>query len=183
VFDDELTLRLGEHTFHCLNVPGHTAEQTAVHVPEEGVVFTGDNVFGHVKTFIQEGDPWEWLAALERIDVLDFDVLIPGHGEPCGHSGLGEQADVIRRWIEAVTELIEKGLDEAEAIAAAPGLVATIDPYPIGQRQFMNSDRVVTNTMRNVYRRVRGRLTGEYPVVDEAAEQQSMVEYLKGLRT
>ena len=25
--------------------PGHTAPQTSVHVPEEGVVFTGDNVF------------------------------------------------------------------------------------------------------------------------------------------
>jgi len=81
LFTDELTLRLGNHTFRCLHHPGHTPPQTSVYVPEEGVVFTGDNVFCRVKTFIQEADPWEWLESLKKIDALDVQVIVPGHGE------------------------------------------------------------------------------------------------------
>ena len=43
VFTGDLTLRVGDHTFHCLWTPGHTPGQLAVHVPEERVVFTGDS--------------------------------------------------------------------------------------------------------------------------------------------
>ena len=43
-FSQELTLYVGDHTFRLIRMPGHTASQTAVYVPEERVVFTGDNV-------------------------------------------------------------------------------------------------------------------------------------------
>src|SRR5947209_1200311 len=101
-FTDALTLHLGNHTVEILHIPGHTAPQTAVHLPEEGVVFTGDNIFHKVKTFIQEADPWEWLDALDRIGQIDAAVIVPGHGEPCDRSYLKEQAETIRAWIGAV---------------------------------------------------------------------------------
>jgi cyclase len=82
-FTDELTLNLGDHAVSCIHMPGHTKPQTSVYVPEEGVVFTGDNIFCRCKTFIHEADPWEWLAALEHIAGLDVEVIVPGHGEPC----------------------------------------------------------------------------------------------------
>jgi hypothetical protein len=34
-------------------------------------VFTGDNIFFHCKTFVQEADPWQWLKALDDIRALD----------------------------------------------------------------------------------------------------------------
>ena len=42
-FTDSLTLHVGNHTFNIIHMPGHTAPQTSVLVPEEGVVFTGDH--------------------------------------------------------------------------------------------------------------------------------------------
>ena len=62
-FTDTLTLNAGNHTFNIIHHPGHTAPQTSVHVPEEGVVFTGDNVFHKCRSWLQECDPWEWLDA------------------------------------------------------------------------------------------------------------------------
>jgi cyclase len=41
---ERLTLYVGKHTFQLVNLPGHTAYQVPVYVPEEGVVFTSDNV-------------------------------------------------------------------------------------------------------------------------------------------
>ena len=152
-FTHELTLHLGSHTFHLLHLPGHTSCQTAVHVPEERVVFTGDNIFCRSKTFVQEADPWEWLASLERIRDLDVDTIVPGHGEPCDRSYIPEQAEILQRWIEAVERLVDRGLTEEEA-AREPLDVGRIDPYPLAQRIFevwKDLDRV---NVRNLYRQI-----------------------------
>jgi cyclase len=150
-FTDELTLHLGRHTIRCLHIPGHTAPQTAIHLPEEGVLFTGDNIFHRVKTFIQEADPWEWLAALRRIGEIDAEVIVPGHGEPCDRGYLAEQAAIIEAWIGAVEEFVRRGLTEEDALKEpAP----KVDPYPIGQRLFALSDRVDAMNVSNLYRRI-----------------------------
>ena len=160
-FTDELTLRVGDHTIQCLHIPGHTAPQTAVYLPEEGVVFTGDNVFHRVKTFIQEADPWEWLAALQRIGELDAAVIVPGHGEPCDRTYLRTQAEIIERWIGAVEEFVRRGLTEEEALQQ-PAPAA--DPYPIGQRLFPRSAAVDGMNVSNLYRRIVARQSAPRPV-------------------
>ncbi|HZQ38696.1 MAG TPA: MBL fold metallo-hydrolase [Dehalococcoidia bacterium] len=150
-FDSELTLQLGGQTIRCLHIPGHTPPQTAVFLPDDGVVFTGDNVFHKVKTFIQEADPWEWLAALKRIAALGAETIVPGHGEPCDNSYLPRQAQIIEGWIGAVEEFVRRGMSEDEALQQpAP----RVDPYPIGQRLFPISERVDAWNVSNLYRRI-----------------------------
>ena len=80
VFTGDLTLRVGDHTFHCLWTPGHTPGQLAVHVPEERVVFTGDTIFSECQTWLMTSNVDQWIEALERIRQLDVDHLVPGHG-------------------------------------------------------------------------------------------------------
>src|SRR5581483_6814202 len=104
VFEKEFTLEVGKYTFHCIHMPGHTGPQTSVFVPEEGVVFTGDNIFHKCKTYIQEGNPWEWLAALEEIATLDVEVIVPGHGEACDKTYLKTQAEILRNWMALVDD-------------------------------------------------------------------------------
>jgi cyclase len=149
-FADELTLHVGSHTFHCIHLPGHTKPQTAVHVPEEGVLFTGDNVFCRCKTFIQEGDPWEWLAALERIERLDVEVIVPGHGEPCGPGYVREQAQVLESWLGVVERFVDRGLTGDEAVRE-PLDMPRIDPYPLAQRLFRTFPHLDALNVRNLY--------------------------------
>jgi cyclase len=153
-FQERLTLQVGEHTFECLHVPGHTAEQIVVHVPAEGVVFTGDNVFYHVKTWCQEGDPWQWMEALQAISALDFETLVPGHGEVCGKSYLAEQADILRRWVEVIGEYVDKGMTEDEVAAQPIDFQGLIDPYRTAQRQWEMMDRCNDHCLRNVYKKI-----------------------------
>lgn len=153
LFDSEMTLQVGKHTFQIVHMPGHTKPQTSVIVPEEGVVFTGDNVFHQCKTFIQEGDPWEWLAALNQLAALDVETIVPGHGEVCGKAYLKEQAEIIRNWIELVEEFVRKGMTEEEALKQ-PLEVTKLDPYPIGQRLFPISDRLNGMNISNIYKQV-----------------------------
>ncbi len=159
-FSDELTLSVDGQTVRCIHVGGHTDPQTAIHIPNEGVVFTGDNIFHHVKTFIQEGDPWKWLEALKRIEALGADVIVPGHGEPCDNRYLPRQAEIVQNWVGLVEDYIRRGLTEDEAVAQPLDVVAKIDPYPIGQRLFAISDRITEVNIRNVYKRIKERGAG-----------------------
>jgi glyoxylase-like metal-dependent hydrolase (beta-lactamase superfamily II) len=150
-FEDELKFALGKHTIHCIHMPGHTSAQTSVHVPEEGVVFTGDNVFYKCRTWIQEGDPWNWLESLKRIDALDADVIVPGHGEPCGKDYLKQQAQIIENWVGLVADLVKKGVTAEEAVEM-PLDIKKVDPYPMAQRLEPLEQRAMSGTIRNLHK-------------------------------
>jgi cyclase len=161
-FTDELTLHVGNHSFHILHHPGHTAPQTTIFVPEEGVVFTGDNVFYKCRTWLQECDPWEWLDALDRIGALDAEVIVPGHGDPCGKSYLREQAQIVENWVGLCERAVERGLT-AEDVLKEKIEVTAHDPYPIGQRLFVHDERLTGLIVRNLHQRILDKKQGKSP--------------------
>ena len=79
-FTDGMTLHVGDHTFQMIHMPGHTMYQAAICIKEEGVVFTSDNIFHKVHTWLQEANPDLWLVALESLRNLKEEVFVPGHG-------------------------------------------------------------------------------------------------------
>ena len=127
-FQREMTLHVGNHTFRMVHMPGHTSSQAAVIVEEEGVVFTSDNIFCKVHTWLQEADPDLWLTALESLRALREDTFVPGHGPVCGKDYLDEQGAFIREWVDYVRGAVDKGLSKDEAVAT---LTAMTDRYPM----------------------------------------------------
>ncbi|MFH1251973.1 MAG: MBL fold metallo-hydrolase, partial [bacterium] len=126
-YSDRLTLYLGEHTLELMHLPGHTAGQTAIYIPRERVVFTGDNIFFKVQTYIYQGCPEQWIDSLKKIESLDVDVIVPGHGAICDKSYISEQISFIQEWVETVKEAIRKGLTKEEAQAK----ISFLDRYPM----------------------------------------------------
>lgn len=114
-FTKEMTLHVGNHTFRLINFPGHTPYQAAVFIPEEKVIFTSDNVFYKKPAFLQQAVPYEWIESLKKMAELDAEFLVPGHGEVCNLSYIPEMCARIQEWIDAVQELIDKGLTLEEA--------------------------------------------------------------------
>jgi len=110
-----------------MHLPGHTAGQTAVYIPRERAVFTGDNIFFKVQTFIHQGFPEQWIDSLKKIDALDVDVIIPGHGDACDKSYIPEQISFIQEWVETVKAAIRKGLTKEEAQAK----ISFLHRYPM----------------------------------------------------
>jgi len=125
-FSECLTLYLGRHSFQLIHMPGHTAGQIAVFVPEEKVAFTGDNVTYRLQGFLHEADPFAWLDSLQRLGELEVDFIVPGHGDVCDRSYLKEQADYIQGCIDAVRKAIDRGWSRDEAVAR----VSFPSPYP-----------------------------------------------------
>src|SRR5207244_11846777 len=122
----------------------------------ELVWFTRDNGFHKCKTFVQEADPWQWLATLEQIGQLEADVIVPGHGEPCSRPYLAEQARVIENWIAALDEVVSRGLSLDEALAH-PFDFTAIDPYAPAQRLLPRVDWINQNNITNLHKRVSAR--------------------------
>jgi cyclase len=106
----EITLYLGEYSIKVLSTPGHTAKQLAVHVPEERVLFTSDNINLAIPIFI-DALPHEWIKSLNRFKELDVEYVIPGHGEVTDKSAFDTMIEKINMWMDFVGGAINDGLD------------------------------------------------------------------------
>jgi len=126
-FTERLTLYSGDHTFNLLHLPGHTRGQIAVHLPQERMLFTGDTVSYRVQIFMHECEPFQWLESLKKIEAIDVDIIVPGHGEVCDKSYLPELASFIQEWVDAVKGAIARGLSREEALDR----ISFLDRYPM----------------------------------------------------
>jgi len=147
-FQTEMTLHVGDHTFRMVSMPGHTPYQAAVIVEEEGVVFTSDNIFCKVHTWLQEADPDLWLRALDSLRNLREETFVPGHGPVCDKRYLDEQGAFIQEWVDYVRRGIERGMTKEQCVAT---LTALTDRYPMDVEQDGMAPRVMQMNVANLY--------------------------------
>jgi cyclase len=147
-FQKVMKLHVGHHTFRMVSMPGHTPYQAAVIVEEEGVVFTSDNIFCKVHTWLQEADPGLWLETLDALGALHEDTFVPGHGPVCDKRYLAEQASFIREWVDYVRGAVERGMTKDQA---AEKLTALTDRYPMDVGQDGMAPRVMKMNVANLY--------------------------------
>jgi cyclase len=147
-FQNGMTLHVGDHTFEMIHMPGHTIYQAAILIKEEGVVFTSDNIFHQVQTYIQEANPNQWLNALNSLRYLDEEIFVPGHGALCDKSYLDEQGTYVMEWVDYVRGAVERGMSKEEAIE---NLTDMTDRYPMDVGQDGTSPRVMKMNVANLY--------------------------------
>jgi glyoxylase-like metal-dependent hydrolase (beta-lactamase superfamily II) len=80
-FEGRLDVRVADRPVTLLEVgPAHTAGDVVVHLPDDGVVFTGDILFHGGHPIVWAGPVANWVAACDRVLGLDASVIVPGHG-------------------------------------------------------------------------------------------------------
>jgi cyclase len=115
-FEGALDLRAGDRAVHLIEVgPAHTDGDAIVHVPDAGVVFTGDILFVDGTPIVWAGPVGNWLAACDRILALGAHTLVPGHGPVTDASGVHE----VKRYLAYVRDearaRFEAGMDAEQA--------------------------------------------------------------------
>jgi glyoxylase-like metal-dependent hydrolase (beta-lactamase superfamily II) len=79
--DQRTKLTIGGVEFFITRVgPAHAPEDLMVYVPSEKVLFAGDLVFRGRIPFVGNADSKGWLVALDEIEQLNPNIVIPGHG-------------------------------------------------------------------------------------------------------
>ena len=115
-FEQSLILHLPPLTFEVRRLGGHSPACSIVYIPEEKVLFGSDVV---LNSGMRDANFGEWIRALEWVESLPVDTIVPGHGELCGKEVpkmIRERLTAIR---EAMKDLTQKGLTKAEAVVDA----------------------------------------------------------------
>ena len=92
---DRTELDLGGRVVELLHVGrGHTDHDVVVHVPDAGVVFTGDLVEEGAPPHVgSDSVPGEWPSTLDRLVAVGASVIVPGHGDPVDADFVRAQRD------------------------------------------------------------------------------------------
>ncbi len=162
-FSGELSMRVGERELQLIEVgPAHTRGDTLVHVPAERVLFSGDILFSEAHPIAWAGPVSNWIAACDRILIMDVAVIVPGHGPLAG--------------LDAVRELkayFEYLYTQARA-CHAEGMTALQAARSIALERWANwgeGERLVVN-VANIY----AELSGDQEPINPLAAFEGMAE-------
>jgi glyoxylase-like metal-dependent hydrolase (beta-lactamase superfamily II) len=98
---------------------GHTAGDVVVFLPNEKVVMTGDFLTAALSN-MSDSYPEEWVTSLDALKKLDFDTVLPGHGEAFTDKSKIDYFQAYLRdvWSE-VSRLKKEGVSAEEAAKRA----------------------------------------------------------------
>ena len=114
-FGNQLVLHRGDRDIDIRYLgAGDTKGDAVVYLPQDRIVITGDMVV-HPIPYGFSRHPLEWVQTLDSLAALDFDILIPGHGEvQQGKAYLHQVRDLLL----AVQTQVQRGMDEGVALEA-----------------------------------------------------------------
>ena len=144
-FSGRAERQVGERTVHLLELgPAHTAGDSILHVPDAGVVFTGDLLFIEGTPVMWAGPVENWIEACERILALGAHTLVPGHGPVTDASGVRDLQRYLRHVSAEARARFEAGMDEE---------TAAYDIDIAGFADWGDAERIVVN-VSTIYRRL-----------------------------
>jgi glyoxylase-like metal-dependent hydrolase (beta-lactamase superfamily II) len=113
----------------------HTRGDQVVFLPEERIVFTGDLVeercFAIFPYFPPEDvdvDGEKWIAVLERLEALEPEIVVPGHGAVGGASELTEAREYITQLRDETRRLKAEGVTVDAAVEQLDGSMRALHP-------------------------------------------------------
>jgi cyclase len=139
-FDGELTISVGDKRVELIEVgPAHTGGDVLVYVPEDRTIFTGDILFIDGTPLVWAGPVQNWIDACRRIESMDVETVVPGHGPITDRSG----ATAIAEYFEFVTAEARQRYD-----AGMNALDASRDIDLGVYRDWGESERIAVNVDR-----------------------------------
>lgn len=150
-FDDRLTVYVDDLRIELIFAgPAHTTNDIVAWIPERKLLFSGDIIFNGGTPFALGGSVAGWLSALDRIEELGAETIVPGHGEICGPEVIGEVRAYLRWLQETARPAFAKGTPPLE-------LASGLD---LGRfAELHDRERLVANLHR-VYSELRGEPPG-----------------------
>jgi len=156
-FTERMVFEKGTPLVRLIHLGGHTPATIAVYVPDEKILFVGDNVMLDTLPLLTRADTKQWLQALTTIRKMRVETLVPGHGPLCDTSATQPLSEYIRVIRDMVRRHFQAGRSKSELSSLVSRLT---DAYPIpeeGQeglrsRIKTNLDRVY-DEMKVLYRK------------------------------
>jgi glyoxylase-like metal-dependent hydrolase (beta-lactamase superfamily II) len=115
-FDRKLILHGAHRTAEIINCGRvHSSDDAILHLPQDGVAFMGDTIFIGYHPWLGDGNPEEFVRALDLFDELGLRILVPGHGSV----GSADDIETMRKYItvlqDITSDVLKAGGTEQEA--------------------------------------------------------------------
>lgn len=119
-FEERLTVYVDNLRVELIFVgPAHTSNDIVAWIPERKVLFSGDVIFNGGTPFALAGSIGGWLQALDVIEGLGAERIVPGHGGVAGPEVIGE----VRAYLQFIQEIARRGMESGvEPLAVARDL-------------------------------------------------------------
>ncbi len=116
-YSSRMTLYKGAREIQLLFLGrGHTGGDTFVYLPKEKIVCTGDEDEGARVAYMGDAFFDEWIATLENLKKLDFNLALGGHGTPFREKGIITAfQSYLRDLVKQVSDLRKQGVSADEA--------------------------------------------------------------------
>ena len=151
-FTDRTVLYRGDKEIHLIPIGGHTPATTVVYLPQDRILLTGDAVVTNRPPFLSQGNTKEWLDALTYLRRLEYDLLVPGHGELTGKEATETMSDYLRLVRRRVRSAYRAGLSKAET---SRSLSQLIRHWPIPDFEKPKADRRFKSGLGRVWTEIR----------------------------
>ncbi len=116
VFDDELSLCLGDTTIRMWSSPGHSPDSIVCVVEEEDILFAADTIMPI--PFFVDGDFEDFKRSLRRLRNTAFENIVQGHGDIILRGEAEEKIDSDLAYLD----LLDRAVAESLALDAAEAL-------------------------------------------------------------
>lgn len=146
-FSGETVVHVGDKEVQLIEVgPAHTRGDVLVYVPADRVLFSGDILFIDGTPIIWEGPVENWIAACDRIEALELEAIVPGHGPITDKAGVR----AVRDYLVFVRDEARSRFDSGMSADAAARDIA------LGEfSRWLDAERIAVN-VHTLYREFSG---------------------------
>lgn len=141
-FKDELIFEMGGERFEILHLgPGHSPGDISLWLPKQKLLISGDMAFHErLMPIFEDTDTAGWIETWDKIEALQAEIIIPGHGSPTNIKELTKYTKDYLVYMRAeVSRVLEDGGSE-------------LDAYKIDQSQFSHLDTFNELALQNAGR-------------------------------
>ena len=100
--------------------PTHTSGDTIVYFPDLKVIHGGDMIVSAAPNcdYPMGGSVTSWVKAMDEVLKLDFDTVIPGHGNPMTKADVQAYAQKWKTFVQRASDEVKKGTAKDALVAA-----------------------------------------------------------------
>jgi len=154
-FRDRMTLYLGGKEIQILYVGrAHTRGDSIIFVPQDRIAYLSELYFADQFLFITDGYGLDWLRALDAVDALGAEIVVPGHGPI--PSDPRETVQGLRRFRQMLVDVRDSVQKEIARGATEDQAVATLKWPQYEKLQGYDAQR--ETAVRRLYQQLTGKL-------------------------
>ncbi len=151
-FSKTLDIYKGDRVFHFIHIGGASKAASALYLPDDKILFAGNVVVNGIHPAMGEGRTDKWLEALDLIESMDIDYIVPGYGRVCKMEAIHTMRDYINEIRRQVWELRAAGKSRDEVVKKVD--MMSFFPVPPGKKD------VIVKRLRQSARRVHDEFAG-----------------------